>query len=104
VGRQRYSWNRTAFPFDSTSIVPVHDHVTEKTPNTQNTRATPTGQERNRSLTVRFVACIHTRLALRIHDTRAEHAHGDRCGSHTPPHRGLRSRESLQHRSTWPKI
>ena len=34
VGRQRYSWSRTAFPFDSTSIVPVHDancmtHVTE---------------------------------------------------------------------------
>lgn len=53
MGRQRYSWSRTAFPFDSTSIVPVHDARNRR----RRTRAT--GQERNRSVTcASIVACI----------------------------------------------
>ena len=65
MGRQRYSWNRAAFPFDSTSIVPVHDHVTEKTPNTRNANGPRTQPKRD----LRFVACIHT-AGLTVTDTR----------------------------------
>ena len=83
-----YFWYRTAFPcrdFFSTSIVPVHDHVTEHAQ-----------QAKNATCALRVVYTHGSAPFLRRH---REHAHGDRCGSHTP-HRGLRSRESLQQKHT----